>query len=102
MLVSAERLASASAAQLGELADAIEAELIRRALADQPSPGERAVVEERATPGGCYRLELVRCGKCKRCADGPAHGPYWYLYYRRGGRLASRYIGKQLPVPETS
>ena len=42
-----------------------------------------------------YRLEQVRCGKdgCTRCP----HGPYWYAYWREGGRLRSRYIGKQLP-----
>jgi hypothetical protein len=42
-----------------------------------------------------YRQERVRCGKqsCTRCP----HGPYWYAYWREGGRLRSRYIGKQLP-----
>ncbi|MFA5891197.1 MAG: hypothetical protein WDA27_09655 [Actinomycetota bacterium] len=42
-----------------------------------------------------YRLEHVRCGKrgCTRCP----HGPYWYAYWREGGRLRSRYIGKTLP-----
>jgi hypothetical protein len=98
MLVPPQRLAAASAAELGELAAAIEAELTRRALAGQAVTGGRAVVEERPAPGGCYRLEFVRCGKCGRCAEGPAHGPYWYLYTRRGGRLTSRYIGKQLPA----
>ena len=42
-----------------------------------------------------YRRENVRCGKqgCKKCP----HGPYWYAYYREGGRLKSRYIGRELP-----
>ncbi len=42
-----------------------------------------------------YRQELVRCGRetCSRCP----HGPYWYAYWREGGRLRSRYIGKHLP-----
>ena len=42
-----------------------------------------------------YRQESVRCGKqgCKKCP----HGPYWYAYYREGGRLRSRYIGRELP-----
>lgn len=42
-----------------------------------------------------YRLESVRCGKegCKSCP----HGPYWYAYYREGGKLKSRYIGRELP-----
>ena len=44
-----------------------------------------------------YRLESVRCGKpgCTTCP----HGPYWYAYYREGGKLKSRYIGKERPVP---
>ena len=42
-----------------------------------------------------YRLEHVKCGKntCTRCP----HGPYWYAYWREGGRLRSRYIGRNLP-----
>jgi hypothetical protein len=42
-----------------------------------------------------YRLEAVRCGKegCRSCP----HGPYWYAYYREGGRLRSRYVGRALP-----
>lgn len=42
-----------------------------------------------------YRQESVRCGKrgCTKCP----HGPYWYAYYREGGRLRSRYIGRDLP-----
>lgn len=41
-----------------------------------------------------YRQERVRCGRenCGRCP----HGPYWYAYWREGGRLRSRYIGKEL------
>lgn len=42
-----------------------------------------------------YRLETVRCGKAG-CASCP-HGPYWYAYFREGGRLRSRYIGRELP-----
>lgn len=42
-----------------------------------------------------YRQEMVRCGRanCGRCP----HGPYWYAYWREGGRLRSRYLGKELP-----
>lgn len=49
-----------------------------------------------AKPGKVsYRLEPVRCGKpgCKKCP----HGPYWYAYWREGGRVRSRYIGRRLP-----
>ncbi|HYU58064.1 MAG TPA: hypothetical protein VEO00_08440 [Actinomycetota bacterium] len=43
-----------------------------------------------------FRQERVRCGRrgCTRCP----HGPYWYAYWREGGRLRSRYIGKHLPA----
>lgn len=70
--------------------------LIRGLLEDSPDPPER--------PGGVtFRQETVRCGKkgCTRCP----HGPYWYAYWREGGRMRSRYVGKQLPgrvPPSTS
>jgi hypothetical protein len=43
-----------------------------------------------------YRLRYVRCGKrdC-HCEDGIGHGPYWYGYEHRGGRVYSRYFGKR-------
>ena len=52
-----------------------------------------------AKPRELYRQEYIRCGKagCKRCADGPAHGPYWYAYSREEGKLRKRYIGKERP-----
>lgn len=42
-----------------------------------------------------YRYEYVKCGKktCRRCP----HGPYWYAYWREGGFLRKRYIGKTRP-----
>ncbi len=46
-----------------------------------------------------YRQERVRCGR-EGCSTCP-HGPYWYAYWREGGRLRSRYIGKELD-PGTS
>jgi hypothetical protein len=54
---------------------------------------------EPTSPGKVtYRQERVRCGKeaCTRCP----HGPYWYAYWREGGRVRSRYIGKDLPGAE--
>lgn len=42
-----------------------------------------------------YRLEKVRCGK-KNCHSCP-HGPYWYGYQRRNGKVVSFYVGKGLP-----
>ncbi len=43
-----------------------------------------------------FRYETVRCGKenCSRCP----HGPYWYAYWKEGGRTRSRYIGRALPA----
>ncbi len=77
----------------------IEAELARRKLAQRQENRSPAVVEERSRWSGTLRLEWVRCGKdrCKKCAEGGGHGPYWYLYFRRHGKLTSRYIGKELP-----
>ena len=63
-----------------------------------------AIAERDDQQGGTYRLELVSCGKpnCTRCAEGPAHGPYWYRYYRRGGKVVSKYVGKTLPAADAA
>ena len=58
---------------------------------------ERPDPEPSSGPGSVsYRLESVACGKpgCTKCP----HGPYWYAYWREGGRVRSRYIGKRLPA----
>ena len=55
---------------------------------------DAGTAEER-TARVTYRLEKVRCGK-SGCSSCP-HGPYWYVYYREGKRLRSRYIGPELP-----
>ncbi len=46
-----------------------------------------------------YRQAYVRCKKptCTRCVAAPGHGPYWYVYWREGGKLRKQYIGKQRP-----
>lgn len=58
--------------------------------------GDEAAVDASGDRNVTYRLEPVRCGKpgCKKCP----HGPYWYAYYREGGKLKSRYIGRELPA----
>lgn len=50
--------------------------------------------------GWTYQLRYVRCGKpaCQACVVGFGHGPYWYAYRRDGGRVRSRYVGKNLPT----
>src|SRR6185503_5656681 len=65
----------------------------------RPGPN---VLEQIINAGGCYRLELVNCGKCKNCAGGPSHGPYWYRYTYDSSRKRKRktYIGKQRPEGE--
>ena len=56
-------------------------------------PDKGAVLEVRRAGSITYRLEKVSCGKgCKGCP----HGPYWYGYWREGGRTRSKYIGKNL------
>jgi len=42
-----------------------------------------------------WRCEYVRCGN-PRCRSCP-HGPYWYGYWKEGGRLRKRYHGRTDP-----
>jgi hypothetical protein len=68
----------------------------KEALSNDPvSSGKgnacREILEEKHTDAMTYRLEKVSCGKnCKGCP----HGPYWYGYWREGGKTRSKYIGK--------
>lgn len=51
-----------------------------------------------------YQHEYVCCGKpgCK-CANGQKHGPYWYAYWSDDfGKTHKQYIGKNLPVKDSS
>ena len=43
-------------------------------------------------PGYTYQQKYTRCNKpgCRRCAEGPGHGPYWYAFWWEGGRTRSR------------
>ena len=98
-MLTRTRIEEATLGELEDLAGRIEAELTRRALGDRGGgEARRAVVEERPVSSGTYRRELVRCGKerCKKCAQWSANGPYWYDYFRGGGRLTCLYIGKEL------
>lgn len=47
-----------------------------------------------------FREERVKCGdKSCHCAKGGAlHGPYWYRYERKDGKLCKRYVGKKRPT----
>jgi len=94
-------------AQLERLAGRVAEILAERQQAPaEPEPtgsASREVVERRRSGAGKGRwlqLERVKCGKpnCKKCAGGPAHGPYWYLYRpnQKTGRQTSEYVGKTL------
>ena len=50
--------------------------------------------------GRLYKQEIVLCGKerCKKCARGEGHGPYWYAYWWEAGKTRKKYIGKDLPA----
>jgi hypothetical protein len=93
------QIRTAHTSELETLRNRIEAELARRELAHREPTESRQVVEERPASTGTLRLEMVKCGKtrCKKCREGGGHGPYWYLYFRRNGKLTSRYIGKRIP-----
>lgn len=95
-MLTKTQIATATNAELEELAGRISAELDdreRRQL-PEPPPSRRTVGEARHTAAGSYQWEMVRCGKerCKKCAEGKGHGPYLYRYFRRGGRMVSEYV----------
>jgi len=93
------QLENATTQELEDLRNRIESELTRQALASREPQESRQVVEERSASAGTLHLERMKCGKtrCKKCKEGEGHGPYWHLYYRRSGKLTSRYIGKRIP-----
>jgi hypothetical protein len=74
---------------------------------DRQQPGKRTglpaadVLHDRE--GWLLRQELVDCGKaesgrCRKCANGPGHGPYWFRYRWSEGKMHKQYVGKTLPV----
>jgi len=54
-----------------------------------------------AEPAYTYQQKYTRCHKaaCRRCANGPGHGPYWYAFWSEKGRTRARYLGKVAPAP---
>lgn len=54
----------------------------------------------KAPAGGVYRQDFYKCNKerCKKCRDGPGHGPYWSRYWWEDGKTRKEYIGKNLPL----
>lgn len=67
-----------------------------------PGTSSREVVETTRKGRYTYQLEYVVCGKenC-RCARGIKHGPYYYRYWRSGGKLHREYVGKQRPLDDS-
>jgi hypothetical protein len=54
-------------------------------------------VDERDGIPGCVIAQYRRCGKARcRCArpGEPPHGPYFYHYWRGGGKARKRYIAR--------
>ncbi len=71
-------------------------ERLRRVVQERRASLARPAVHAQQTFGSItFRYETVRCGKanCTRCP----HGPYWYAYWKEGGRTRSRYVGRVLP-----
>jgi hypothetical protein len=61
-------------------------------------PANREVLKVHTSGSMTFRQERVSCGKnCKGCP----HGPYWYGYWREGGKTRSKYIGKILNPQKT-
>ncbi len=77
--------------QLREIDDRLH-RVVQERRASLPRP---AVHAEQQFGSITFRYETVRCGKanCTRCP----HGPYWYAYWKEGGRTRSRYVGRVLP-----
>lgn len=69
--------------------------LVRGLLLHEDGDPEGAVDEVVPDVRVTYRQEEVRCGK-DACGSCP-HGPYWYAYWKEGGRTRKQYIGRQLP-----
>lgn len=65
----------------------------------------RARLEERGHtfpnvgPDVRIRKQMVRCGKesCTKCP----HGPYVYAYWTEDGKQRSKYLGRDVDMPET-
>ncbi len=80
---------------LGEIKDLVEQLIFERSkpLGPRELPEGNEILAIKKSESMTYRLEKVSCGKnCKGCP----HGPYWYAYWREGGKTRSKYIGKNL------
>jgi hypothetical protein len=87
-------LAKQDLSALYEIRDMVDNLISERKLSKgDESLSRREVLDEKKTGNITYRLERVSCGKgCKGCP----HGPYWYGYWKEGGKTRSKYIGTRL------
>jgi hypothetical protein len=96
-------IAAASGLTDGRLAELVTAlTRLKESRAGDQAPrhtANRVIVEQRQARFATLRLELVKCGKplCRVCKALPAHGPYWYAYWKHKGRTCTKYLGKTLP-----
>ena len=60
-------------------------------------PAASAAVEQQRRGKSVFVRQGVKCGKtgCK-CAEGDLHGPYWYEYWREGGKVRKKYHGVKI------
>jgi hypothetical protein len=95
-MLTPTQLETATAPELKTLGNRIDRELALRELEKRESASSRPMVEEKSRSAGTLRLDMVKGGKdrCKKCAEGRAHAPYWYLYYGHNGKLTSHYVGR--------
>lgn len=85
-------VAQLSLAELKEL-DSYLHSLIKQKETEAQKEARREVIATKRRGKRTYQLIKVYCGKkCKGCP----HGPYWYSYWKEGGRTRSEYVGKTL------
>jgi hypothetical protein len=97
-LAGLNAVCNSSTPTLNELRDWL-ASTLETEVVEPAARRDREVLERRKVGKGTYQLEKIRCGKPKcKCNQGALHGGYWYFYWREGGKLRSRYIGKKKPA----
>lgn len=59
----------------------------------------RSTVDKRKGRNGVsFQLKLICCGndRCLVCRSAPAHGPYWYGFWKLDGETRCVYVGREL------
>lgn len=70
--------------------------LLKKEEKEKAKKSKRQVLKQEKRGSWTYQQIAVKCGKpgCK-CNEGEPHGAYWYGYRREGGKVVSKYIGKE-------